>query len=95
MNHLIFFSFLIVCGVDRFANMNNTKLLRFNSLYWNLGFIGVPPVSMVSRVINHLIIKSNSVGTLVIPKWPSSLFWPLLFYTGLILQTVCHRRFRI
>ena len=107
---MIFFSFLIVCGVDRFANMNNTKLLRFNSLYWNFGFIGVdaftsdwsdennwlvPPVSMVSRVINHLIIKSNSVGTLVMPKWPSSLFWPLLFYTGLILQTVCHRRFRI
>ena len=80
-----FFQFLdSLCGphtVDRFAHMNNTKLPRFNSLYWNPGSIGVdaytsdwsdennwliPPVSMVSRVINHLI-KSNSVGTLVVP----------------------------
>ena len=77
--------------------MNNTKLPRFNSLYWNPGFIGVdaftsdwsdennwlvPSVSLSSRVINHLI-KSNSVGTLVVPKWPSSPFWPLV----LILET--------
>ena len=66
---------------DRFANMNNTKLLRFNSLYWNTDSIGVdtltsdlsdennwllPPVYMVSRVINQMI-KSNFVGTLVMP----------------------------
>ena len=65
-----------------FANMNNTKLLRLNSLYWNPGSIGVdaftsdwsgennrlvPPVYMVGRVINHLI-KSNYVGTFVVPK---------------------------
>jgi hypothetical protein len=82
--------------VDRFANMNNTKLLRLNSLYWNPGSIAVdaftsdwsgennwlvPPVSMVSRLINHLI-KSNSVGTSVVPKWPSSSSWLLLFHTG-------------
>ena len=34
-----FFSFLIVCGdrirLTRCAKMNNNKLLRFNSLYWN------------------------------------------------------------
>ena len=82
--------------VARFANMNNTKLLRLNSLYWNPGSIAVnaftsdssgennwlvPPVSMVSRLINHLI-KSNSVGTLVVPKWPSLPFWLLLFHTS-------------
>ena len=82
--------------VDKFANMNNTKLLRLNSLYWNPGSIAVdaftsdwsgennwlvPPVSMASRVINHLI-KSNSVGTSVVPKWPSSSSWLLLFHTG-------------
>ena len=86
--------------VDRFANMNNTKLLRLNSLYWNPGSIAVdaftsdwsgennwlvPPVSMVSRLINHLI-KSNSVGTSVVPKCPSSSFWLLLFHTGLIYK---------
>jgi hypothetical protein len=62
--------------------MNNAKLFRLNYLYWNPGSIGVdaftsdwsgennwlvPPVSMVGRVINHLI-KSNSVGTFVVPK---------------------------
>jgi hypothetical protein len=86
--------------VDRFANMNNTKLLWFNSLYWNPGSIGVdastsdwsdennwliPPVSLVSRVINHLI-KSNYVGTLLVPKWPSSPFWPLVFDTSMIYK---------
>jgi len=40
---------------------------------------------MISRVINHLI-ESNSVGTLVVPKWPSSPFWPLLFDIGMIYK---------
>jgi hypothetical protein len=28
------------------------------------------------------LIKSNSVGTLVVPKWPSLPFWLLLFHTS-------------
>ena len=62
--------------------MNNANLLRLKSLYSNPGSIGVdaftsdwsgennrlvPPVYMVGRVINHLI-KSNYVGTFVVPK---------------------------
>ena len=32
------------------------------------------------------MIKSNSVGTLVVPKWPSMPFWPLLFDTSMIYK---------
>ncbi|VDI51364.1 Hypothetical predicted protein [Mytilus galloprovincialis] len=83
--------------VDRFANMNNAKLGRFNSLFWNPGTSAidaftcnwkgdnnwlVPPVNLVSKCINHLI-NCTAVGTLIVPKWPSSAFWPLLFKENL------------
>ena len=58
-------------SVDRFANVDNRKKFkRFNSLYWNPGTLGVdafnsnwssevnwlvPPVSLASRAINHLV----------------------------------------
>ncbi|VDI24929.1 Hypothetical predicted protein [Mytilus galloprovincialis] len=84
-------------SVDRFASFENTKLQKFNSLYWNPGSLCVdaftcdwsgennwlvPPVTEVSRVINHLV-KCKAKGTLIVPNWPSSPFWPLIFDTGL------------
>ncbi|XP_063416029.1 uncharacterized protein LOC134697676 [Mytilus trossulus] len=84
-------------SIDRFANMENRKLLRFNSLYWNPGSESmdsftcnwheennwlVPPVALAAKVINHLV-KCRAVGTLIVPKWSSSPFWPLLFEEGL------------
>ncbi|VDH97547.1 Hypothetical predicted protein [Mytilus galloprovincialis] len=84
-------------SIDRFANMENRKLLRFNSLYWNPGSESidsftcnwheennwlVPPVALAAKVINHLV-KCRPVGTLIVPKWSSSPFWPLLFEEGL------------
>ena len=86
--------------IDRFANMDNRKIDRYNSLYWNPGSENidsftcnwrgdnnwlVPPVSMVSKVINHLV-NCKAIGTLVVPKWPSSPFWPLLFDDDLIYK---------
>lgn len=38
----------------------------------------IPPNSLVSRAINP-IIMCESVGTLIIPKWPPGVFWTLLF----------------
>lgn len=79
--------------VDRFANMHNTKLTRFNSKYWNpttsaidaftCNWHGennwlVPPISLVSNCINHLV-SCGAEGTLVVPKWQSAAFWPLIF----------------
>ena len=37
----------------------------------------VPPVSAVSRALSHLRL-CKSKGVLIVPKWPSSHFWPLL-----------------
>ncbi|XP_052089575.1 uncharacterized protein LOC127726267 [Mytilus californianus] len=83
--------------VDRFANMHNTKLTRFNSKYWNpttsaidaftCNWNGennwlVPPISLVSNCINHLV-SCVAEGTLVVPKWQSAAFWPLIFKQNL------------
>lgn len=79
--------------IDRFANDYNTKLRRFNSLYWTPTSESddafsqdwssdnnwlVPPVVMIPRAINHLI-ECHGQGTLVAPYWPSSPFYPLIF----------------
>ena len=79
-------------SVDRFANSHNSKLTRFCSRYWNPGCEGVdafcydwvgennwlvPPVSLVPRVIRHLA-HCKAVGTLIVPEWVSSPFWPML-----------------
>ena len=38
----------------------------------------VPPIGLVSRVINHLCL-CNAKGALVVPKWKSALFWPMIW----------------
>ena len=38
----------------------------------------VPPVVLVPRVLHHLS-QCKAKGTLVVPWWPSSVFWPLLW----------------
>jgi len=84
-------------SVDRFASSNNAKTKLFNSLYWNPGFLEVnsfnsdrsqdvnwlvPPVTLASSAISHLV-KCKAKGTLIVPKWTSSPFWPLIFEDGL------------
>ena len=80
-------------SVDRFANSHNRKLPRFFSRFWNPDSEGVdafcvdwagennwlvPPVSLVPRVIRHLFV-CRSMCTLIVPKWVSAPFWPMLF----------------
>jgi hypothetical protein len=82
--------------VDRFANDYNTKLPRFNSLYWTPtsenvdAFMKdwssennwlVPPVVMIPKAINHLV-ECQSQDTLVAPFWPSIPFYPMIFWTN-------------
>ena len=79
--------------IDRFASYFNTQLPRFNSRFWNPGSEGVdaftcdwrgennwwcPPVYLVPRVLRHAQI-TGACGTLLVPKWPSAPFWPMLF----------------
>ena len=79
-------------SVDLFANNLNHKVSKFYSKFWTDGTTGVdafaynwfgevcwivPPVSMIAKVIAH-VIKYRAKGTLIIPYWVSSPFWPLL-----------------
>ena len=80
-------------SVDRFANDQNTKLSRFNSLFWTSNCESVdtfsqnwadqnnwlvPPIFLISTVIRHLL-TCKARGTLVVRAWPSAPFWLLLF----------------
>ena len=88
--------------VDRFASHYNTKLVRFNSRYLDHGTEAVdaftvdwgsennyfcPPVYLVPRVLYHAQ-ACKCIGTLVIPEWPSAIFWPLLHGDGMFKDVV-------
>ena len=40
-----------------------------------------PPVSLIGSTIRHLRI-CKGMGTLLVPMWESSYFWPLLYPNG-------------
>ena len=78
--------------VDLFADENNHKTQRFYSRHWVEKSTGVdafsfswsyencwivPPVKLIAKVLKKLMFD-KAKGTLVIPKWPSSAFWPIL-----------------
>ena len=78
--------------IDRFSSNLNNKCYRFNSKYWVPGTEAidafdqnwqgvknwmVPPPSVGSKVIKK-VIKDKADGTLILPKWRSAPFWPLL-----------------
>jgi len=48
----------------------------FQSLRGENGLL-VPPVGIIPRVL-HYLKSQQAVGTLVVPLWPSSHFWPLI-----------------
>ena len=79
--------------VDRFANASNRQLERFNLRFWEAETEAVdaftsnwqgevnwwcPPLNLVPRVIQHAR-KTRAQGTLIVPEWPSTPFWPILF----------------
>jgi len=85
--------------VGRFSGLDNAQLDRFNSRFWTPGIEAidaftcdwvddnnwwVPPVHLIPRVIRHAQ-RTNSQGTLIVPKWLSPPFWPLLFPNGVDL----------
>jgi hypothetical protein len=82
---------------DRFACHYNAKLDLFNSKFYQPGSSGVnafsqywsrhnnwlcPPVYLTSKVIQHLKVY-KARGTLIVPKWKSAHFWPLLCSDGM------------
>ena len=90
--------------VDRFANIFNKKLTRFNSKFWNpeceavdaftQNWKGennwvVPPVVLINRVIKHFR-ECGASGTLIVPFWSSGVFWPNLCPDGIHFAGFVH-----
>lgn len=82
--------------VDRFADVHNKQLDRFNSRFWSPGTEAVdsftcnwegennwlcPPGYLIPRVILHAK-KTNAYGTLIVPCWHSAPFWLILYPNG-------------
>ena len=82
--------------VDRFATSGNRQTERFNSKFWDVGTETTdaltvnwadennwwyPPTTLVCRLLCHAKICHCS-GTLVVPAWKSSPFWPILCPDG-------------
>ena len=87
--------------IDRFANDQNNKLPRFNSLFWTPGcehvnafsrdWAGennwlVTPIYRISSTTRHLLTCS-AVGTIIVPYWLSAPFWPLIFSSANVKQS--------
>ena len=80
-------------SIDCFANYYNIKVEKYFSKFWNPGTFGVdaffqswknencllvPPVNLVSSTLLFME-RDCALGTLIVPDWPSSGFWPLLW----------------
>ena len=92
-------------SIDRFADNNNKKTERFNSKFYCPNTESVncftndwkgennflcPPISLIGSTIRHLKICRAS-GTLVVPVWPSSYFWPIIYPNGYNIATFVKR----
>ena len=89
-----------VFTLDPFAGTLNTKCSHFYSKWWCVGSAGVdafcftwkgylcrvvPPPVLVGKTIKHLI-HNRVNAVLVVPKWPSAAFWPILYPNGVLAQ---------
>ena len=87
-------------SIDRFASPHNAKLPRFNARFWCKAVCGVDafcqswtsennyfclPVSLIIQVIKR-IFAVKAKGTLVIPNWTTSAFWPFVCPDGIHLD---------
>ena len=78
--------------IDLFADTTNHHTNRFYSRHWVKNTEGVdafaytwkgenawivPPVKLVTKVLRKIVFD-KAQGTLIVPYWPSSTFWPIL-----------------
>ena len=83
-------------SIDRFANDDNKKCDKFNSLHYCRGTNGIdafsfnwkndfnwlcPPISLIGKTIRHLK-HCKAKGVLFLPEWKSAYFWPLITQDG-------------
>ena len=90
--------------MDWFASFYNAELPRFFSKFWNPGseaadaftvsWLGEccwldPPLHLIVWVLKH-VKACSAVGTLIIPAWKSSPFWPFVCPDGQYLANFVH-----
>ena len=90
--------------VDRFASPHNAKLPAFNARFFCQGVSAVdafcqawendnnyfcPPVSLIVQVIKRMAL-CRAIGTLIVPRWPTSHFWPYICPDGVHLDAYVH-----
>ena len=88
--------------VDRFASELNKKCERFNSKIWLPGTEAVdalkvswrsefnwlvPPPSLIPAVLSK-VIRESACGTLIVPKWHSAPYWPVLYPNGVLAEYI-------
>ena len=95
-----------MCTVDRFASSHNAKCRRFNSkvlmcgtkavdsmsIHWGqeMNWV-VPPPKIAAAVIRKMIAEMASC-ILVVPKWESAPYWPMLMYTNFVADQFDFRK---
>ena len=77
---------------DTFADFSSSKCKKFYSKFWSLQSYGAdafnfdwgsdknwvaPPINLVGNAISHMK-ECRAYGALVVPRWESSYFWPML-----------------
>ena len=66
------------------------RVLKLLMLFYKIGILRTTPSSsQIARVVAHLRV-CQAEGTLVIPLWKSSYFWPLLCDDGRHWNTFVH-----
>jgi len=89
------------CSIDLFATSTNHVCQRFCSQQLGLGSLGDafgrswvgeiawvnPPWPLIPRILKKLVIDSAS-AMLLLPLWPSALWWPAVVRYGRILEVI-------
>ena len=81
-------------SIDLFADNKNSKCQKFCSRYYCPGTFKVdafsfdwtgesclivPPTYLIAKCVKHFLASKGTVeGVLVVPYWPSALYWPFL-----------------
>jgi hypothetical protein len=82
--------------IDLFASNLSHKTQKYYSKYWCAGTSGVdafaydwggeicwivPPPPLIPKVLKHLRF-CNAKGIFILPRWQSSVYWPLIHVQG-------------
>lgn len=68
--------------VSKFWNPGSNGIDAFSYNWYGKNGLFVPPVYLITRVLRYMEF-CNAYGTLVLPKWKSGRYWPILCPDGI------------